>query len=95
MLTSVAEFETAQAHRYLTQVCKHFAHKIPVELSEARGECRFVCGTAGLEADAARLRLRVTAPTEAELVETQSVIESHLLRFAFREGGEALTWTRC
>ncbi len=89
-----AHFPTDQPGRYLAQICKHFAHKLPVDWSDTEGVCRFVCGTARLAVTETGLALSVTAPSEAELLETQDVIERHLLRFAFRDGAEVLTWGR-
>ncbi|HSX76216.1 MAG TPA: DUF2218 domain-containing protein, partial [Shinella sp.] len=39
MLESVAYLETAHGRKYLAQLCKHFAHKIAVTVSENHGEC--------------------------------------------------------
>ena len=38
--------------------------------------------------------MEVTAPEEDDLAQTQSIIEVHLIRFAFREKLEALAWQR-
>ena len=38
--------------------------------------------------------MAVTSDDEAGLAQTQSIIESHLVRFAFRENLEALDWQR-
>ncbi|WP_207457617.1 DUF2218 domain-containing protein [Azospirillum sp. SYSU D00513] len=93
MLETATLFETEHGQRYAGQLCKHFAHKIEVVPSEEGGECRFSCGTAALRAEAGGLRIRVSAPTAEGLAETKAVIESHLLRFAFREGERRLDWS--
>ena len=94
MLESAAYLETASGSKYLVQLCKHFAHKITVSYSETHGECRFSCGTSLLDADEKGLRLRATSVDEEGLAQTQQVIESHLLRFAFREDLQRLDWRR-
>ncbi|SMC95078.1 DUF2218 domain-containing protein [Rhizobium sp. RU36D] len=94
MIRSVATWKTDHAPKYLVQLCKHFAHKIEVSYSEAQGECRFVCGTVRLEADEQGLRMEATSPDLDQLQQTESVIERHLVRFAFRENLEALAWQR-
>jgi hypothetical protein len=38
------------------------------------------------------LDIRVEAPDNGALTETKQVIESHLLRFAFRENLQPLAW---
>ena len=92
MLEAAAYLETENGRKYLAQLCKHFAHKIEVSYTETQGECRFVCGTAILEADDKGLRMVATSDGAQGLAETQSVIESHLVRFAFRENLQALDW---
>lgn len=94
MLEAAAYLETANGRKYLVQLCKHFAHKIEVSYSESHGECRFACGSSAMEADEKGLRVVVRAGDEDGLAQTQSIIESHLLRFAFRENLEALDWRR-
>lgn len=85
-------FATENGQKYLTQLCKHFAHKIDVEEADDRAELRFSCGTGYLQAVPAGLSIRARSPDDANLADTKSVIESHLLRFAFREEPGALQW---
>jgi hypothetical protein len=82
---SIAEIETAQAGRYLTQLCKHFQHKCPVVLDDMAGQITFAMGDCRLQAEAGVLTLSLDAPDEAKLVQLQDVVARHLLRFAFRE----------
>lgn len=94
MFEAAAYLETANGPKYLVQLCKHFAHKVEVTYSETHGECRFDRGVATLDADANGLRMAVKADGEDSLAWGQSVIESHLIRFAFRENIEGLDWQR-
>jgi hypothetical protein len=94
MLESVAYMKTESGPKYLVQLCKHFAHKITVSYSESHGDCQFVGGTAALDADGQGLRMAVNAADEDGLARIQAIIESHLVRFAFREKLEALDWQR-
>ncbi|MBL6080194.1 DUF2218 domain-containing protein [Belnapia sp. T18] len=70
--------------RYLGQICKHFAHKLPVTLEEARGSIAFPMGTCRLEAADGLLVLRAEAEGAEALERLQEVVARHLLRFAFR-----------
>jgi|ERR1700722_8276286 hypothetical protein len=81
----VADITTPQARRYLTQLCKHFQHKCPVELDEAAGRIIFSAGDCDLQAQDDILRLSVTAEDGTQLALLQDVVARHLLRFAFRE----------
>lgn len=86
MLTSTSRVETARASRYLTQLCKHFAHKVPAEWTEREGTARFAWGTCVLRADDQALTLHVEAPDEESLGRVQYVVGDHLERFAGRDG---------
>jgi hypothetical protein len=92
MLVAKSELATENGSKYLVQLFKHFAHKIEVSYSDTHGECAFDFGTASLDAHSDRLRIAVTAPDEEKLKRAKSVVESHLLRFAFREEVDKLDW---
>jgi hypothetical protein len=94
MIESTAYLNTEHGAKYLVQLCKHFAHKVDVTYSDNHGECRFDRGVATLDADAEGLRMTVKAADEEGLGWGQSVIESHLVRFAFREELGAFDWQR-
>lgn len=84
---SRATVGTARASGYLQQLCKHFAHKVPVEFGPRQGRVEFPMGICELEAPegAEALCLRASAATAEELARVEGVVASHLLRFAFRE----------
>lgn len=85
-----ARVVTAHASRYLQQLCKHFAHKLPeTTFDPTKGRLPFPFGVCDLDTvatpDALALVLRLTADTAEDLERLQSVVASHLERFAFRE----------
>lgn len=92
MQEATTRFATENSRKYLTQICKHFAHKIDVAQADDRGELEFSCGTGYLQAQEDGLHIRVRSPDDANLADTKSVIEDHLLRFAFRENTGPLHW---
>lgn len=92
MQEATTHFATEDGQKYLTQLCKHFAHKIEVEQAGDRAELRFSCGTGYLLATVNGLSIRACSPDDDNLADTKSVIESHLLRFAFREEPGPLHW---
>ncbi len=97
-LHSEAWWETASAPRYMSQLCKHFAHRLPVTLNERDGQMVFSAGVCDVVAEETGLRMRVSAEDEAGLQQVQSVVIRHLQRFAFREmseeQAEAVAWAR-
>jgi hypothetical protein len=93
MPTARAEIATGHASRYLQQLCKHFAHKLPVTFDPAQGRIEFSIGTCQLAATPGLLAMRAEAVDEANLAQLEQVVASHLERFAFREELK-VGWTR-
>lgn len=85
MTHSSARIETERASIYLQQLCKHFAHKLPVTFTPEQGQIAFSAGICRLEARDGILVLKAEAEDEARLAQLQGVIDKHLLRFAFRD----------
>ncbi|MGA9659184.1 MAG: DUF2218 domain-containing protein [Asticcacaulis sp.] len=92
MPNSTAILKTNHASRYLQQLCKHFAHKIPVEFTPVDGRITLPFGLCTLSAQDSALTLIVTGEDD-KLEQMEQVITNHLARFAFREN-IALTWQR-
>jgi len=93
MLQSTGRIETEHGAKYLTQLCKHFAHKIEVSHGDGHGECHFPFGHAVMNADATTLTIEVEAPDADQLARTKAVIDDHLVRFAFREPERSIEWS--
>jgi uncharacterized protein len=85
MKHSIARIETDRASIYLQQLCKHFAHKLPVEFTPEKGAIKFSIGTCRLAAKDRVLTLSAEAADDGGLAQLQSVVDKHLLRFAFRD----------
>ena len=84
MNNSVARVETERASIYLQQLCKHFAHKRPVEFTPEKGQISLGAGVCRLEAADGVLTIRAEAEDAERLTQLQDVIAKHLERFAFR-----------
>lgn len=82
---------TEHGSRYLQQLCKHFAHKIPTTFDRLQGTIEFPIGWVDLAADATGLDLRLRPATAEDGGALAGVVERHLVRFAFRETLE-LVW---
>lgn len=87
-------FSTVHGVKYLTQLCKHFGHKVPAEADPdgSRGRVSFAMGEAGMQADAAALHVTLDGADQAAIDELRQVIDSHLQRFAFREDFTGMDW---
>jgi hypothetical protein len=93
MPQSTARVALDQPRRYLSQLCKHFEHKLPVTLEPDKGSIAFSFGTCALHTEPEVLVMQVVAADEAALVQTEGVVARHLLRFAFRTPPE-ISWQR-
>ena len=82
---SVARVATKLPARYMTQLCKHFEHKLPVTYDATTGTITFSLGICALQAEDGVLVLSLTAGDPAALAQLQDVVARHLVRFAFRE----------
>ena len=92
MQQSLARVPTAKAERYLIQLCKHFAHRVPAEYDDNSGVIAFDFGRCQMGATSEILALVAEAADSAALAEVQDVIGRHLERFAFRDGLR-VSWT--
>lgn len=92
MHCELAEMKTEKASNYVQRLCKHFAHKVPVEYSKTQGRAEFDGGYAEMLADDSTLRLKVVASSDFGLQRCKAIVEDHLVRFAFREKLERLDW---
>jgi hypothetical protein len=75
----------------MTQLCKHFDHKLPVILTDTTGTITFSAGTCTIEAEPETLVLNITSPDPETLARTEDVVARHLLRFTFRAPPE-IVW---
>ena len=85
MQASEARIETPHSERYLGQLCKHFAHRIPVTLNRDSGRIDFPSGICQLAAEPGVLILRSEAEDFLALRVIEGIVGGHLERFAFRE----------
>lgn len=102
MFTSTARVPLPNASRYLQQLCKHWTHNLAVEFTAQAGKVTFPRNARGadwpgdavlhLTADAEALTCRLEASAEGQLQGLKGAVESHLERFAFREGALKFEW---
>lgn len=90
--TEIGLFETQQAGKYIQQLCKHFAHKVSVEFDDTKGRADLPPGPANMIALDGALRIEITGEDDAALLQARGIIDSHLERFAFREGFTSMNW---
>lgn len=89
-MRSTAIVQTDHAARYMGQLVKHFAHKLPTALETDHGRIEFPIGVCEVRAGEA---LTLTCVAEAQdMTQLQDVVARHLVRFAFRENELQVIW---
>jgi uncharacterized protein len=87
-----ASVPTGNAGKYMQQLCKHWSHKLEVDLSEQKGVVKFPTAVATFEPGPEALQVTIEGE-EGEAVERmKGVVASHLDRFAFREAPLPFDW---
>lgn len=94
MATSITTVPTENGWKYLQQLCKHWAHKLDVELDEQnhKATVKFDEAVASMQCDAATLTVSIETDDAGKLETYQGVVASHLDRFAFREAPLPFDW---
>ena len=87
-MTLEVRVATDAPERYVTRLCKHFAHKTDATWEGTHGRIEFRDGTCALDAEPGALVLRVTADGAEAADRLADVVGRHLVRFA--EGREEL-----
>lgn len=92
MTSSRATVSTANASRYLQQLCKHWGHKFEVSFDPSQGRVALPFGPVDLKAHDSALEVTCTIDGEGDLSRMQQVVADHLNRFAHREGELTFDW---
>lgn len=100
--TRRGEVEVRGGRRYIELLCKHWAHKLEVQRDHDGAAVVFPKDVddpdypedaiARFDATDERLYVQLTAFTPTQIDVLSEVIDSHLNRFAFREGGLRFVW---
>ncbi|WP_153769912.1 DUF2218 domain-containing protein [Labrenzia sp. CE80] len=85
MIVVTSTAHTASASKYLQQLCKHFAHKVPADWDDNKGEVSFPFGFCRMVATDACLTIHCEAEEDQNMARMKGVIDSHIERFAWRE----------
>jgi hypothetical protein len=94
MPRETAQVPTSNGARYLQQLCKHWSHKLDVQLTENEGIVRFPNAVATMTAGSHALAVTVEAEDDETLQRMKGVVASHLDRFAFREAPLPFEWSK-
>ena len=85
-LQAAGRAQTPSASRYLQQLCKHWSRKGKAEFDASKGSVVFHNGNQiSLKASSEDLVISATIGKDGDIERWKTVIEEHLVRFAFRE----------
>jgi hypothetical protein len=100
--SATATVPTANASRYLQQLCKHWSHTLAVEFTPEQGKVVFPKDARGLsfpedavvtfKAQEEALEVVIEASAPEQLEGLKGAVASHLDRFAFREAPLTFEW---
>jgi hypothetical protein len=88
-----ASIPTANAAKYMQQLCKHWSHKLEVDLSEQSGVVKFPAAVVAFDAGEDALLVTVEGEENETVERMKGVVASHLDRFAFREAPLRFDWS--
>ncbi len=101
-ISATASIPTANASKYLQQLCKHWAHNLDVTFDATQGAIVFPKDARGadwsgdasvtLSAMGETLNCRIDASEREQLDGLKGAIARHLNRFAFREAPLSFDW---
>jgi len=83
---------TASGGKYVRQLCKHWAHKLPVELDGDSGTVTFPGAVVQMTGTGDAILLSISGCEEGEVNGLKGVLARHLDRFAFREQPLTYEW---
>jgi hypothetical protein len=93
-MKSSATVPTANAGRYMVQLCKHFGHEVPASWNDHEGKIVFEMGEAALRAAPETLMMVAQASDAESLARLEQVMDSHLKLLALSEPQMDVEWRR-
>lgn len=85
MVATITSIKTEHGSKYLQQLCKHFAHKVTADYDAEKGHVEFPMGPCSMTVEEGAIIILCQSDQDEGVKMMQSVIESHLVKFAWRE----------
>lgn len=92
-MITAAKVATAHGLAYTKRLCRHFAHKIPVEVEGSRGTLQFQFGLCTIDNDDEHMHIRIEVPDADLLDRAEDVVARHLIRMANKDE-PVVVWQR-
>jgi hypothetical protein len=93
MIEARAIVPTQSGGKYVQQLCKHWSHKLPVQLEGNTGVVTFAAAVTTMKAGDGAIEVVVRGENREAIEGLKDVVARHLDRFAFREAPLTFDWT--
>ena len=93
MNTIAARVTTPNGGRYVRQLCKHWSHKLEVEIDGDSGKVTFPSAVTTMAADGDGISIRISGEDREAVERLTDVVARHIDRFAFREDPLTYDWS--
>lgn len=80
-----AEVSTEYGSAYMKRLCRHFSHKLDVEVGETSATIHFPFGDCRIDVTDSVMTLDIDVPDSDELDRAERVAGDHLVRMANRD----------
>ena len=87
-----ARVPTNSGGKYVQQLCKHWSHKLPVELEGETGVVTFVGSVVTMTGGPDAIDVTVRGEDREQVDRLKDVVAQHIDRFAFREAPLTYDW---
>lgn len=84
-MIKTAFIKTTTPSKYISRLCKHFAHKTAVEYDDNEGKITFNMGQGLISKTAEGLLLQAEADNEQDLAQVVDIMDRHFVRIAWQE----------
>jgi hypothetical protein len=91
--TAAAKVITPNGGKYVRQLCKHWSHKLKVELDGDAGKVTFPGAVATMEPGGEGTDIRIVGEDREVVERLTDVVARHIDRFAFREAPLTYDWS--
>jgi hypothetical protein len=88
-----ASVPTESGGKYVQQLCKHWSHKLPVQLEGDTGVVTFDTAVTTMTAGPQAIEVSIRGQDREAIEGLKGVVARHLDRFAFREAPLLFVWT--
>lgn len=88
-----ATVPTQSGGKYVQQLCKHWSHKLPVQLEGDTGVVTFDTAVTTMKAGPEAIEVTIRGEDREAVERLKDVVARHLDRFAFREAPLTFEWT--